>query len=141
MTASDTATPDLGRFGFFGISATPRPAQEIERLGYGTIWIGGSPPTELSFVEPLLEATTTLKVATGIVNIWTAAAQPVAESFHRINAAYPGRFVLGIGVGHPEVQGAIPQALRSAGVVPRRARRIRRASQSTCARRARAARN
>ena len=105
MTASDTATPDLGRFGFFGISATPVQAQEIERLGYGTIWIGGSPPAELSFVEPLLEATTTLKVATGIVNIWTAAAKPVAESFHRINATYPGRFVLGIGAGHPEVQG------------------------------------
>jgi alkanesulfonate monooxygenase SsuD/methylene tetrahydromethanopterin reductase-like flavin-dependent oxidoreductase (luciferase family) len=105
MTTSDTATPDLGRFGYFGISSTPDHAQQIERLGYGTIWIGGSPPAELSFVEPLLEATTTLKVATGIVNIWTAAAQPVAESFHRIDAAYPGRFVLGIGVGHPEVQG------------------------------------
>ena len=49
-----------------------------------------------------MESTTTLKVATGIVNIWTAAAKPVAESFHRINAAYPGRFVLGVGVGHPE---------------------------------------
>ncbi|MEZ0050586.1 putative F420-dependent oxidoreductase [Mycobacterium sp. MAA66] len=104
MTLSDTATPDLGRFGFFGISATPDQAQEIERLGYGTIWIGGSPPADLSFVEPLLAATTTVKVATGIVNIWTAAAKPVAESFHRINAAYPGRFVLGVGVGHPEAQ-------------------------------------
>jgi probable F420-dependent oxidoreductase len=41
-------------------------------------------------------------VATGIVNIWTAAAKPVADSFHRINNAYPGRFVLGVGVGHPE---------------------------------------
>jgi probable F420-dependent oxidoreductase len=104
MTAPGTATGDLGRFGFFGLGATPDQAQEIERLGYGTIWIGGSPPAELSFVEPLLESTTTLKVATGIVNIWTAAAKPVAESFHRINAAYPGRFVLGVGVGHPESQ-------------------------------------
>jgi len=57
---------------------------------------------ELSFVEPLLESTTALKVATGIVNIWSAAAKTVAESFHRINTAYPGRFVLGLGVGHPE---------------------------------------
>lgn len=105
MTASDSATPDLGRFGFFGLGATGEHAQEIERLGYGTIWVAGSPPAELSFAEPILEATTTLKVATGIVNIWTAAAKPVAESFHRIDAAYPGRFVLGIGVGHPEVQG------------------------------------
>src|SRR6201997_3431929 len=65
-------------------------------------WLGVCPPADFSFVEPLLESTTTLKVATGIVNIWTAAAKPVAESFHRINAAYPGRFVLGVGVGHPE---------------------------------------
>ncbi len=53
-------------------------------------------------MEPILEKTTTLKVATGIVNIWTAAPGPVAESFHRIENAYPGRFLLGIGVGHPE---------------------------------------
>jgi probable F420-dependent oxidoreductase len=104
VTEPDTATTDLGKFGFFGLDATPEQAQEIERLGYGTIWIGGSPPAELSFVEPLLESTTALRVATGIVNIWTAAAKPVAESFHRINSAYPGRFVLGVGVGHPENQ-------------------------------------
>jgi probable F420-dependent oxidoreductase len=103
VTASETI--DLGRFGYFGLGATPDQAREIERLGYGTIWVGGSPEAELSFVEPLLESTAALKVATGIVNIWTAAAKPVADSFHRINAAYPGRFVLGIGVGHPEVQG------------------------------------
>jgi len=102
VTAADTTTIGLGRFGYFGLGATPDQAREIERLGYGTIWVGGSPPAELSFVEPLLESTTALKVATGIVNIWTAAAKPVAESFHRINAAYPGRFVLGVGVGHPE---------------------------------------
>ena len=71
-------------------------------MGYGAVWVGASPPAELEFVEPILEQTTTLQVATGIVNIWTAAAGPVAESFHRIEAAYPGRFLLGIGVGHPE---------------------------------------
>jgi probable F420-dependent oxidoreductase len=104
VTTPENTRVDLGRFGYFGLGATPEQAQEIERLGYGTIWVGGSPPAELSFVEPLLESTTALKVATGIVNIWTAAAKPVAESFHRINTAYPGRFVLGVGVGHPEAQ-------------------------------------
>lgn len=54
-------------------------------------------------MEPILQATTTLCVATGIVNIWSAPAQRVAESFHRIEAAYPGRFLLGIGVGHAEM--------------------------------------
>jgi probable F420-dependent oxidoreductase len=113
MTTPDTATPDLGSFGAwtfppnasyrdFGPRVTPGQAREIERLGYGTLWVTGSPPAELSFAEPFLESTTALKVATGVVNIWSADAKTVAESFHRINTAYPGRFVLGIGAGHPE---------------------------------------
>lgn len=101
-TATPGPKPDLGRFGSFGRGVTPAQAGEIEALGYGAVWVGGSPPAELEWVEPILEATTTLQVATGIVNIWTAAPGPVAESFHRIDAAYPGRFLLGIGVGHRE---------------------------------------
>ena len=102
MTDSTASKPDLGRFGSFGRGVTPQQAKEIESLGYGAVWVGGSPPAELAWVEPILEATTTLQVATGIVNIWTAAAKPVAASFHRIDKAYPGRFLLGIGVGHRE---------------------------------------
>ena len=94
--------PNLGRFGSFGRGVTPEQAKDIEALGYGAVWVGGSPPAELEWVEPILEKTTTLQVATGIVNIWTADAGPVSESFHRIDKAYPGRFLLGIGVGHPE---------------------------------------
>jgi probable F420-dependent oxidoreductase len=96
------STPNLGKFGSFGRGVTPQQAKEIEALGYGAVWVGGSPPAELDWVEPILEKTTTLQVATGIVNIWTAAPGPVSESFHRIEKAYPGRFLLGIGVGHPE---------------------------------------
>jgi probable F420-dependent oxidoreductase len=109
-----TPNIDLGRFGVFTMDprsgfiglgmavVTPEQAQEIERLGYGTLWISGVSDAELSFAEPLLEATTALKVATGIVNIWSTDAKTVAESFHRINTAHPGRFVFGIGAGHPE---------------------------------------
>ncbi|MCV7260557.1 LLM class F420-dependent oxidoreductase [Mycobacterium shimoidei] len=102
MTDAGTSKPNLGRFGSFGRGVTPQQAKEIEALGYGAVWVGGSPPAELEWVEPILEATTTLQVATGIVNIWTAPAPQVAESFHRIDKAYPGRFLLGIGVGHRE---------------------------------------
>jgi probable F420-dependent oxidoreductase len=98
--------PDLGRFGSFGMGVTPEQAKDIEALGYGAVWVGGSPPAELDWVEPILEKTTTLQVATGIVNIWTADVGPVSESFHRIEKAYPGRFLLGIGVGHPEAHQA-----------------------------------
>lgn len=101
-TSKPGSARSLGRFGSFGRGVTPRQAKDIEALGYGAVWVGGSPPAELAWVEPILAATTTLRVATGIVNIWTAAAGPVAESFHRIESAYPGRFLLGIGVGHPE---------------------------------------
>ncbi len=99
---SEASKPNLGRFGAFGRGVTPQQAREIESLGYGAVWVGGSPPAELAWVEPILEATTTLQVATGIVNIWTAAPDAVAQSFHRIDKAYPGRFLLGIGVGHRE---------------------------------------
>jgi probable F420-dependent oxidoreductase len=100
--SSGASKPNLGRFGSFGRGVTPQQAKEIESLGYGAVWVGGSPPAELEWVEPILEATSILQVATGIVNVWTASAKPVAESFHRIDKAYPGRFLLGIGVGHRE---------------------------------------
>jgi probable F420-dependent oxidoreductase len=93
----------LGRFGVWVRDAvSPHQAVEIEKLGYGAVWVGGSPAAELSFLEPILAQTTTLRVATGVVTTWTAAPGPVAESFHRIDKSYPGRFLLGIGVGHPE---------------------------------------
>jgi probable F420-dependent oxidoreductase len=107
MVDANMTKPNLGQFGVFGHYSlwkglTPEQLREIEGLGYGAIWAGGSPPAELDWIEPILGATDSLQLATGIVNIWTAAAQPVAESFHRIDKAYPGRFLLGIGVGHPE---------------------------------------
>jgi probable F420-dependent oxidoreductase len=95
--------PDLGRYGVWTFGA-PKPEQavEIEKLGYGAIWIGGSPAGDLNYVEPILERTETLQVATGIVNVWTAPAEQVAEAYHRVEDAYPGRFLLGLGIGHPE---------------------------------------
>ncbi|MGV0808219.1 LLM class F420-dependent oxidoreductase [Mycolicibacterium setense] len=103
MTESLSLKPDLGRYGVWTFGAVePDQAAEIENLGYGALWVGGSPAADLSFAEPILERTQRLQLATGIVNIWTADAAAVAESFHRIEAAHPGRFLLGVGVGHPE---------------------------------------
>ena len=102
-TGGPSLKPALGRFGVWtGQPVTPEQAVEIEKLGYGTVWVGASPAAELDFVEPILEKTDTLQVATGIVNIWTADAGEVAKSYHRIEKAFPGRFLLGVGVGHPE---------------------------------------
>ncbi|MFC4592488.1 LLM class F420-dependent oxidoreductase [Sphaerisporangium corydalis] len=98
------ARPVLGRIGVWRRDAelTPDLAVSLERLGYGTVWIGGSPDGDLRLAEELLDATTTLTVATGIVNIWKDDPATVGASFHRIEAAHPGRFLLGVGAGHPE---------------------------------------
>jgi probable F420-dependent oxidoreductase len=95
---------DLGRYGIWlrRDQLTGGLAAEIEALGYGTIWIGGSPPADLALPEELLAATERIAVATGIVNIWQAPAPEVAQSYHRLEKAYPGRFLLGVGIGHPE---------------------------------------
>jgi probable F420-dependent oxidoreductase len=103
MTDAVSLKPGLGRFGVWTFGAVkPEQAVEIEKLGYGAVWIGGSPAGDLNYVEPILERTETLQVATGIVNVWAAPAKQVAEAYHRIEDAYPGRFLLGIGIGHPE---------------------------------------
>jgi probable F420-dependent oxidoreductase len=97
-------TVELGRIGVWRRrdQLTPRLAKDLEALGYGVIWIGGSPPGDLFLAQELLDATTHLAVATGIVNIWATPATEVAASYHRIAAAHPGRFLLGVGIGHPE---------------------------------------
>ena len=71
---------------------------ELDRLGYGAVWIGGSPRVHQA--EPILQATTGLTVATGIVNIWDDDAATVAAEHARLTAAHPGRFLLGLGAGH-----------------------------------------
>jgi probable F420-dependent oxidoreductase len=104
MTEAVSLKPDLGRFGVWlpTRSITPELAKKIESLGYGAAWIGGSPDADLAWVDAALAQTTSLQLATGIVNIWSAPAPAVAESYARIESAHPGRFLLGIGAGHRE---------------------------------------
>ncbi|MFD3512592.1 LLM class F420-dependent oxidoreductase [Streptomyces sp. NPDC058657] len=71
---------------------------ELEDLGYGTVWSGGSP--SLDDVAPLLQATRRITVATGILSLWEHTAQEVAAQAARFEEQYPGRFVLGLGVSH-----------------------------------------
>lgn len=94
----------LGQFGVWrgAWQTTPAIAAGLELMGYGALWLGGSPDGDLLIVDELLDATSTLVVATSIVNIWKDDPQTVAESFRRIEAGHPGRFILGVGAGHPE---------------------------------------
>ncbi len=97
-------TIELGEFGIFRMAGetTPEVAQEVERLGFGALWLGGSPSGDLGSIERLLDATDSIPIATGIVNMWHDPASLVANSYHRVSERHPGRFLLGVGIGHPE---------------------------------------
>ena len=101
---SQQARDHLGRFGIWRDhrQVTPELAATIEDLGFGALWLG-SAGGDLAAAEEFLATTTTLIVATGIVNMWQYEAHEVAASFRRVDGRFPGRFLLGVGAGHPEV--------------------------------------
>lgn len=72
----------------------------VEELGFGAFWLGGSP--RLPVLRPLLAATEKLVFATGIVNVWQYSPDELAEEFWELEADFPGRVLLGTGIGHPE---------------------------------------
>ena len=99
---------ELGRFGIWtayraiGEENAGQAAHLIEQLGFGTVWLGGSP--QVPALRPLLAASEQLVVATGILNVWASDPAQVAEDF-------AGRVLLGIGIGHPEAQGEYTKPL------------------------------
>ncbi len=84
----------------FGIQRAGEAARLAEQLGYGTWWVGGSP--RVADIRPILDATSTLVAATGILNVWGNDPGQTAAADATLRADFPGRFMLGIGIGHPE---------------------------------------
>jgi probable F420-dependent oxidoreductase len=100
---------ELGRLGIFSTGLRGlEPAEycaraaEYERLGYGALWITGGPMVGdvLDVVERMLGATEHLVVAPAVVNIWAVDPARIAARHHEIATAFPGRFLLGLGVSH-----------------------------------------
>jgi probable F420-dependent oxidoreductase len=99
---------DIGRVGiWYGmIDALPTPeaqraAQVVEELGFGALWVAeavGRDPFVASAV--LLAATERLPLATGIANIYARDPMTTAAAQKTLAEAYPGRFLLGLGVSH-----------------------------------------
>jgi probable F420-dependent oxidoreductase len=111
----------MNEFGRYGIwvsrrlwpadaNAIASAAMELEALGYGSVWIGGSPPDDLDLPEAILAATTGLVVGTSIVDIWRSDGDLLAASDARLRGQYPGRFYLGVGSGHAPTAEALGQA-------------------------------
>ena len=95
---------ELGRYGVWihKDRLDARLAREIEALGYGAIWVGASPTGDLSPVPAVLAATERIVVTTGVVNMWATPPEAAAAAYHRLAEAFPGRFLLGTGIGHRE---------------------------------------
>ncbi|MBD3004262.1 LLM class F420-dependent oxidoreductase [Streptomyces sp. 5-10] len=107
-----TSRPALGKIGiwtaalktdFAPSEQVSEAAAELDELGYGAIWLGGSPSPDQAGV--LLDATSRITVATGILSIWDHEAAYVAERHAALNAAHDGRFLLGLGVSHSALAG------------------------------------
>jgi probable F420-dependent oxidoreductase len=97
---------DIGRIGVwtsyrpFGVERAGEAARVVEELGYAAWWLGASP--HVPDVRPILHATSTLVAATGILNVWINDPADTAAADAALRAEHPGRFMLGIGIGHPE---------------------------------------
>jgi probable F420-dependent oxidoreductase len=97
---------DIGKIGIwtsyrpFGIERAGEAAKLAEQLGFGAWWVGGSP--HVPEVRPILEATSSLVAATGILNVWREDPADAAAADAALRDEFPERFMLGIGIGHPE---------------------------------------
>ncbi len=75
-------------------------AAELEGLGYTALWIPDVGGDVFGALRDLLDATTTIVAATGILNLWMHTAAEIGEGLASLDTDHPGRTLLGIGVSH-----------------------------------------
>src|SRR5215468_10004771 len=92
----------LGPLSLRPAAETRELAPELEELGYGAIWFGEGVGTKECFTQAatLLAFTERAAVASGIANIYARDPMATANGARTLADAYPGRFLLGIGVSH-----------------------------------------
>ena len=77
--------------------------EEIEELGYSAVWFPerlGTTREALSTAAMLLGWSKKLVVGTGIANVYARDPATAMAGARSLSEAYPGRFILGLGVGH-----------------------------------------
>jgi len=74
----------------------------LEEIGFPALWIGeATSKPALVHAAVLLGAGQRIVVATGIASVWAQDPVTAANASRTLEDAYPGRFVLGLGVSHP----------------------------------------
>jgi probable F420-dependent oxidoreductase len=92
----------LGVLGQAPVEEERQAARRIEAMGYGSIWCGETLGGKEAFAHQslLLAATERIVTGTGIANVWARHPATMQGGASTVGAAYPGRFILGIGVSH-----------------------------------------
>jgi probable F420-dependent oxidoreductase len=92
----------LGPLSLLSAAETRELAPELEELGYGAIWFGEGVGTKECFTQAstLLSWTRNAVVGSGIANIYARDPMAMANGGKTLADAFPGRFLLGIGVSH-----------------------------------------
>jgi probable F420-dependent oxidoreductase len=95
----------LGSLMAASIEQERQAARRIEELGYGSIWTGEAVGGKDAFAHQsiLLSATEHITTGTGIANVWARQPATMQGGGATVGAAYPGRFVLGIGISHAPI--------------------------------------
>src|SRR3954447_14182680 len=75
-------------------------AAELESLGYTALWIPDVGGDVFGALRALLDPTSTIVAATGILNLWMHTADEVGAGFAALESDHPRRTLLGIGVSH-----------------------------------------
>lgn len=75
-------------------------ATELEALGYSALWLPDIGGDLFESLENLLAVTSTVTVASGILNLWMHPPEVAAARAHELNVAHGHRFLMGIGVSH-----------------------------------------
>jgi len=103
MTALGRVGVWLGALGWAPAAVERDVAAEVEELGYGALWYSEAHngKESLSHGALLLAATRRIVVASGIANIWVRDPMAMVGGANALAEAFPGRFVLGMGVSHP----------------------------------------
>ena len=79
---------------------------ELEELGYGAIWFPGGHGGDITGdSERLLNATSRVPLATGIINIWMHEPEDIAAWWLGLPAGQQQRMLLGLGVSHAPLIG------------------------------------
>jgi len=75
-------------------------AAELESLGYSALWIPDVGGDLFGSLANLLGATSTVTIATGILNVWMHTANDAAAAHARLTAEHGPRYLCGIGISH-----------------------------------------